>query len=201
MRLFYYLFLSLVGQLAATRPAQAQRVETPLPAFNQQRLQVNRTGLTVLGGWAVGNLIVNGLAVRNATGSDRAFYQMNLAWAGVDLALAGIGLLGSRRAKTELSVYESLEQQHRVEKIFLINTGLDVAYVVGGAYLLERAQARAENSDRNDGYGRALLLQGGFLLVFDGTMYALHRAHFNRNRKFWQRLEVAETGAGMQFRF
>lgn len=201
MRLLRYLLLSLVGELATHLPTHAQRPETTLPDFNQKRTELNRKGLTVLGGWAVGNLVANGLALRNATGSNKAFYQMNLAWAGVDLALAGIGVLGTRRARTDASVYESLEEQQKFEKLFLVNTGLDVAYVAGGFYLMERAKARPKNSERNDGYGRSLVLQGGFLFLFDGVMYAAHRAHFKRNSRFWRRLEVAERGVGVKVHF
>lgn len=199
MRLLHYLLLSLIGELAINRPVQAQQSETTLPVFNQKRLDLNRKGMTVLGGWAGANLLANGLALRHAAGSDKAFYQMNLAWAGVDLALAGLGLLGNRRAKTDLSVYESLEEQHKTEKLFLVNAGLDVAYLTGGLYLKERDTPK--NADRNEGYGNAILVQGSFLLLFDGAMYAVHRAHFKRNKGFWRRLEAAEGGVGISVRF
>ncbi|MCY7352448.1 MAG: hypothetical protein LH606_17605 [Cytophagaceae bacterium] len=201
MRLFHYLFLSLVGELATNRPVQAQRVETTLPVFNQQRQRITESGMFTVTAWGAGNLIANGLSLKNASGSNKAFYQMNMAWGAVDLLLGGVGLLGNRRAKTDLSVYESLEEQQKIEKIFLVNAGLDVAYVTGGFYLRERAKAQEKNSERNEGYGRSLVLQGGFLLLFDGAMYAVHRAHFKRNKGFWQRLEVAGSGVGVKVNF
>ncbi len=201
MRLLRFLLFSLLSELAASRSAQAQRSSETLDAFNARGLRLTHSGMTVLGAWGAGNLVANGLALRNASGSDKAFYQMNLAWAGVDLVLAGVGFLGSRRAKTGLRAYETLEEQQKTEKLFLVNAGLDVAYVTGGFYLMERAKSRLENSEKNDGYGRSLILQGGFLLLFDGVMYAVHRGHFKKNKGFWQRLEVAESGVGMKVSF
>ena len=38
-----------------------------------------------------------------------------------------------------------------------------------------------ENNPQLNGYGKSLILQGSFLLLFDGLMYALNR----RNRKIF----------------
>jgi hypothetical protein len=61
------------------------------------------------------------------------------------------------------------------EKTLLINSALDVGYI-GTGFLLKYFSTKA--SQRNDllkGYGNSLILQGGFLLVFDLVLYALLR--------------------------
>jgi len=58
-----------------------------------------------------------------------------------------------------------------------------VAYVATGFYLRERARSRPtiRRRDQLKGYGQSLLLQGGFLLAFDGIMFAAQHRHGQRN--------------------
>jgi hypothetical protein len=85
-------------------------------------------------------------------GSDdrsRGFWGMSGAWALVNAGIAYAGLLGSE--PDGLSLHNTL----------LINAGLDVLYVLGGAYML----SRPEETWR--GGGLAIIVQGAFLLAFD----------------------------------
>ena len=54
-----------------------------------------------------------------------------------------------------------------------------MAYLATGVYLLEKSRnpTAAGSSARWRGYGQSLLLQGGFLLLFDGVQYAAHHRH------------------------
>ena len=48
--------------------------------------------------------------------------------------------------------------------------GLDVCYMLAGAILKNRAgRMCSDNQARNIGFGNSLILQGGFLFVFDGV--------------------------------
>lgn len=191
--------LTVLAALLGLGTAVAQT--SSLEAFDRDRLRLNQRGLTVLGTWAAGNLVANGLLLNGTSGRDRAFHQMNLAWGAVNLTLAGVGMLTSRRRQaTESSAYQSLRAQQATEQIFLVNTALDVAYVLGGLYLTERSNTRPNpaQGERLRGQGQAIVLQGAFLFLFDGAMYAVHRRHFNRNQTFWQRLDVADTGIGLK---
>lgn len=62
-----------------------------LSEYNQSRLDINKSGMIILGGWAAGNLLINPIIGRNATGSDKYFYQMNAWWNAVNLTIAGFG--------------------------------------------------------------------------------------------------------------
>jgi hypothetical protein len=95
---------------------------------------------------------------------------MNAFWNTVNLGLSIGGLLQERKLKIK-SLQDLNTRQKKLEKIFLINGGLDLVYMgVGTGLLLSKNE-----SDIKKGYGQSLLLQGGFLMLFDGTMYFLHK--------------------------
>lgn len=191
------LFLSLFLSISTTIFSQ----NLTLPNFNQERLDLNRKGMTVLGSWAGANLITNGILLSNASGSDKAFYQMNIYWNVVNGALAGLGLLQKSKNQANMSAFQTLEEQSSTEKIFLLNTGLDVAYVVGGVYLLEKSKNSNSDQDMLKGYGQSVILQGGFLLLFDGIMYAVHRSHLKKGRVIFENLTFTGNSVGLNIRF
>jgi hypothetical protein len=172
-----------------------------LTNFNQERLDLNRKGMTVLGSWAGANLITNGILLANASGRDKAFHQMNIYWNVVNGALAGLGLLQKSKNQASMSAFQTLEEQHGTEKIFLVNTALDVAYVVGGVYLLEKSKDPNANQEQLRGYGQSVILQGGFLLLFDGIMYAVHRSHLKKGRVIFENLSFTGNSVGVNVRF
>jgi hypothetical protein len=172
-----------------------------LPTFNQERLDLNRKGMTVLGSWAGANLITNGILLANASGRDKAFYQMNIYWNVVNGALAGLSLLQKSKNQADMSAFQALEEQNSTEKIFLLNTGLDVAYVVGGVYLLEKSKNSTSDQDMLKGYGQSVILQGGFLLLFDGIMYGVHRSHLKKGRVIFENLSFTGNSFGLNIRF
>jgi hypothetical protein len=172
------------------------------PNFNQERIDLNRKGLTVLGSWAGANLITNGiLLANNSSGSDKYFYQMNLYWNVVNGALAGLGVLGAKKTQGNLSAFQTLEEQSSTEKTFLVNTGLDVAYVMTGVYLLEKSKNSTDSQDMLKGYGQSVILQGGFLLLFDGIMYGVHRSHLKKRKAIFENLTFTGNQAGFVWRF
>lgn len=165
----------------------------PLQNFNQERLDLNRKGMTILGSWAGANLITNGILLSNASGSDKAFFKMNIYWNVVNGAFAGLGLLQKSKNQATMSPFQSLEEQSSTEKIFLFNTGLDVAYVMGGIYLLEKSNNVSSDQEMLKGYGQSVILQGGFLLLFDGIMYGVHRSHLKKDELYLKILVLRET--------
>ena len=62
------------------------------------------------------------------------------------------------------------KERNKLKKTLAINMGLDVCYMLAGAILKNRAgRMTSENQARNIGFGNSLVLQGGFLFVFDGV--------------------------------
>ena len=183
--------LLLAGLLvpAALRPLRAQSVADTLRAarfaappgrFEAERRRLDQRGLAVLGGWAAGNLLASGIATGQTDGSAHYFHQMNIGWGAINLALAATGYAAARRAPAGAPTDRAgaVRGQLRTENLYLFNAGLDVAYLATGLFLLEKSHnPAADNPNRWRGYGQSLLLQGGFLLLFDGAQYAAHHRH------------------------
>ncbi len=144
--------------------------------LNNQR-SINKSGMYTLLGWSSTNIIAGTIASTQTEGSARYFHQMNAMWNTVNLGLSIGGLLQERKLKIK-SLEDLNTRQKKLEKIFLINGGLDLVYMgVGTGLLLSK-----NDTDTKQGYGQSLLLQGGFLMLFDGTMYFLHKS--NRIREY-----------------
>ena len=191
------LFLSLFLSFSTTIFSQ----NLTLPNFNQERNELNRKGMTILGSWAGANLITNGILLANSSGSDKYFYQMNVYWNVVNGALAGLGVLGAKKTQGNLSAFQTLEEQSSTEKTFLVNTGLDAAYVMTGVYLLEKSKNSADSQDMLKGYGQSVILQGGFLLLFDGIMYGVHRSHLKKGKVIFGNLTFTGNQVSFVWRF
>ncbi len=105
----------------------------------------------VLGVWAVGSVIAGAaLAARPRT---RGAGRQTLLWGAVDGAIVTGGALARRR--------RGPTDPARLRQVLLVNAGLDVGYVATGAALVRHG--------RWAGDGRAVVVQGAFLLVLDAT--------------------------------
>ncbi|WP_373513486.1 hypothetical protein [Persicitalea sp.] len=164
--------------LLLTVSARAQ--SNALEDLNQSRLKVQTTGMWVLSSWAVANIAYGGVAAARGEGSNKYFNRMNVYWNVVNLGIAAPSLIGALRQKKSppTTLDQSIEDLHSIEKTLLFNAGLDLAYVASGAYLLERAKNTPDKQDRFQGFGQSIILQGGFLLLFDAANYlALRKSH------------------------
>lgn len=143
-----------------------------LLAFNQQRLEKQRVSMMVLGGWAASNIVLGGVLASQRTGEDRYFHLMNAGWNAVNLGLAAAGYYSAVNTDPgALDLYGSMQAHYNTQKIFLFNAGLDVGYMAGGLYLMERAKNTTDRPERLRGFGKSIVLQGGFLFVFDLAAY------------------------------
>ena len=170
-----------------------------LTELNAKRLQNNRRGMLVLGSWAVGNIAYSGVRAIRTNGERQRFHEMNVFWNEVNLGIAIPGYLTSRKNK-ELSLAVSMRAQSQIEKSLLFNTGLDVGYMAAGLYLRELGRNRTdvEERDRFTGWGQSLVLQGGFLFVYDIAMFIVHRRHGERGiMKLLDNVQFSGTGIGL----
>ena len=196
MHLRTTLLLLLLLVLCTCVPAQElMQPELDLPL---ERVAHQRNAMLVLGGWAVGNIGL-GLALRaNSTGETRRFHEMNAIWNGVNLGIAGFGYYAALREPATLGAFAALEKEQTFQKVLLFNAGLDVGYMLGGMYLLERGRRPAADTDRLRGYGKAVLLQGGFLFVFDLVNYFVASG---RNDGYGLLLGAVGEGVGLRWAF
>ena len=92
-----------------------------------------------------------------------------LVWGAIDAAIAGFGLLTLRRKLKRPDADHPdvlLRETRNLRRLLLINAGLDVLYIVAGGVVLY-----ALTTDFARGNGVGIIVQGGFLLLFD-TFYA-----------------------------
>lgn len=173
-----------------------------LTDFNQQRINRQKTGMLVLGGWAVAN-IAGGLVLQNNTdGSDKYFHLMNAGWNGVNLAIAGLGYYGAMNSDpSSLDMMGTIQEQYKFQKILLFNAGLDIGYMAGGLYLIERSKNTANNPERLKGFGRSIILQGGFLFAFDLVNYFIHASHNEALSPLLSSIYFTGSNAGLVLQF
>ena len=177
----------------------AQGDAPTLLRLNGATLDHQQTAMKLLGGYALVN-IAGGLALRaGSTGSARYFYEMNALWNTVNLGIAGFGYLASLKADPAAwTLTEGLRENQQFAKILLFNAGLDVGYLMGGLYLRERARRPEANGERLTGFGNAILLQGGFLLVFDLVNYFVANG---RGRELELLIGPVGEGLGLRLQF
>lgn len=84
----------------------------------------------------------------------RGFWFMSALWAAIDAAIAWYGLVAPP------------SPADRLADILFANLGADVLYLAAGVVLVTRAKPLVR------GFGRAVLVQGGFLLAFDAYFWS-----------------------------
>ena len=157
--------------ILAALPVGAQGL-TDLEVINQTRLDYNQQGMLILGTWAVVNLILGALASFRTSGQTQAFHQMNAFWNVVNLGIAGFGFWQASQGAF-LNFWEVLVAQQQIEKVLLANAALDFGYIALGLYLIERGKRVVK--DKWVGFGKSIVLQGAFLLLFDAILYGFQQ--------------------------
>lgn len=181
------LTIAMVGLLVLSDATAAfgQSHSSTLTDFNERRINITRKGMLALSGWALSNIAAGSYGYFSRQGKTKYFHQMNVAWNVVNLS---IGLFAYQQSLNSVpsafNLSESLNEAHAIENILLLNIGLNVAYIATGSYLWERGIRKG--NDRLKGYGPSLVLQGGFLLLFDSILYTLNR---NNNQQVYEIIE------------
>jgi hypothetical protein len=169
-----------------------------LVEFNSERNQIDKHLMISLGSWATSNFVLSGIGWASVPKSEAYyFHQMNVLWNTVNIALAIPGYFKAKNDNRTLTLNETKKIQRKTQNIFLLNTGLDVVYISSGFLLRNSAQLNLSERERFKGFGNALILQGGFLFIFDLTAYAIHKCHAN---KFLNKLEMSSNGLGFTWK-
>ena len=171
----------------------------------QRHDKLTKTGLTILSGWSLASITSGLIGQNNTDGEQKYFYKKNILWGGINLGISGLGLLrlaiSPKKTYTSASAFKQIETTQR---IFLFNTGLDLAYVGLGLYTRERANRfTGDKHDKLLGSGNSLIVQSSFLTLFDGVMYLLHSKNRNRLDVKLENLSLYATpkGLGLAYRF
>lgn len=191
---------SLILTLLIASSLQAQS-DSLFQTIVQKQFKLQRTSTRILAGWSVANLSVSGIAIGQASGSNKYFHEMNLYWNVVNVGIAGMGLLSLRKQPTSPTVSSVVKEHYTLQKSLLLNSGLDIAYVTSGLWLLDKSKTEMTQvrSERFRGFGQAVVIQGGFLLVFDLANYIIHRADSPRLHRLLDQVNLSGNGIRMKF--
>ena len=114
----------------------------------------------------------------------------------MNLGIAIPAYLGARkRLKKVYDIPGSFKLQRQQETLYAVNIGADALYIGSGVFLQEFGNRYSTKvNDLMKGIGYSLIMQGGFLMVFDTVMLIVHKRHWKKNeRKIWEQLEFNGT--------
>jgi hypothetical protein len=158
--------LVLALSLGQMTPEQVQKV-------NQDRLALERGGMWVLTGWSTINLVGGGAGLFAAEDPEwRAFHGMSALFNVINLGLSINGLVKAYTGPTNLSLEASRKASQDAQLGYGIPLATDPLYLALGAILLWQGNVRS--SPVLKGFGKSLLLQGLFLIIFDFAMLTAH---------------------------
>ena len=180
----------------------AQR-DSLIYSMDKHRIQSQQNGMLVLGTWSLGN-IVSGVILKSQTqGSESYFHQMNALWNSVNLGIAAMGYLKSIKEQPTSDPMAAIEKHLQLEKSLLFNTGLDLAYITAGAWMIERSknQIDLQKMAQLKGFGKSLIVQGSFLFVFDACFYAIASRNSKDLKRAVSLFFITPSGIGIQKTF
>ncbi len=155
--------------------------------------RLNTKGMLVLGSWSAANLATGIYGNLNTTGQAKYFHQMNWMWNTVNAGLAAYSLVKSRQKIDSLGMDHARAMNSKFQSLYLFNAGLDVVYMLGGTGLLIASQNATLRKDQFAGYGKSILMQGGFLFLFDAAMFVFHK------RQTLPKVKPIPNGIGLVF--
>ena len=117
-----------------------------------------------------------------------------------------MGYIGARKAMARrYDLADNEKAQLSIEKLYVFNFGLDLAYIAGGFFLREKGMntSNIKSQDQLKGYGSSIVVQGGFLLLMDGVMIMLHHKNSIRLNNKLKNLEtgIGPDGLGLTYTF
>jgi hypothetical protein len=164
--------------------------------FRTEQIELVRNTLSILSLWAIISIsigFIGGLINRKRRGSFWFhFLIMSGSWGLINLGIAQWGLLHNVNNEALISeLVELWKYQKSLETTLLVNTILDIVYVMSGLLLLERSY-RSNNPLRLKGFGFAIIVQASFLILFDLSFYLILLDHGQTlERAVYSLLEVA----------
>ena len=117
--------------------------------------------------WGVASVVIGVLLQRHRNPLWKGIGTQSAGWGVIDALIAlGGGIIMQNKIASLPNPGDEQAQQKEKSSLKMIlwgNTALDVFYVLGGAWL-----ARSDKGDGvRRGHGLGIMLQGGFLFVFD----------------------------------
>jgi len=164
--------------------------------------RVNKNGMLILGGWAIANMAYGAYGSIHYKHEKKYFHQMNLMWNVVNAGIAGFALYNFATTDYSILTHEQMLNEHlETQKLYLINAGLDLAYIAGGAYLVHKSKSSLNYPHLLEGYGKSVILQGGFLFVFDVVMYLIQTKQTSNFYRIAENVNLTTQGFSLTLSF
>lgn len=189
------LVLGLAGILGS--PSAKSQQEINLETYRLEQTKLQRNGMYVLSGWAAANMISGAYFSSRTEGTAKYFHKMNLYWNAVNGILAGAALYKLSHKNKAATFAEVNRQQQSMEKTLLFNVGLDIAYVIAGTLLVEKSRNNVDKRSQYKGFGNSIIIQGGFLLLFDGVLYSLFHHKGKKLDKVLEKVQITPGANGV----
>lgn len=125
-----------------------------------------RRAMGVLTGWSVLSVGMGTAQLFSANPQIKGFGMQNLSWGLIDGLIAGYATYDLNK-KLQSGRLNLVEERQTFRKVLLINTFLDLLYIGTGAAMMKYGSSKWQ------GHGAGIVLQGSFLLLFDGINYGL----------------------------
>ena len=143
-------------------------------SFHKEFYKTQQNSLLLLSSWSVGNLALSPFLGNNfkvfrnnfvgPVSTNDYFHQMNFNWNLLNAGIVGMShFLVYKDQRKPWNIQELSLRKKKAEKSIIINMGLDVAYIISGLLIKQSDK----NLHINQGYGNSLILQGGYLLLYD----------------------------------
>jgi hypothetical protein len=205
----FLLLFALLTSICTTSKAQLkpsfQSAYTDSLALDMDfmRNKTEKRAMTVLGTWSILNLSSSLVLSQKTSGIEKQFHTMNGLWNIVNGGLALSGFMQSRKAQLSSDAVDAMNKYHKLERTLIFNAGLDLAYMATGLYLEERGkhELNLKRSEQLQGFGKSLMLQGGFLLVFDAIFYSSLRYQSSYFKNLMQIVWLRNGSAGINIHF
>jgi hypothetical protein len=170
------LFCFIIFQLSIVNCQLSFAQEIWIPeAFVQTQGRLNKDGAIALSFWAIGNITYSGIQYGKTSGETQRFHQMGIFWNSANLALAIPKFIrGYKIYKGKVDLKLDLYNPRKYMKQYLFSSCIDLLYIGTGA-LINGRSSHARDPERAAGFGKSIMVQGGFLLSFDAVMFLLQR--------------------------
>ena len=198
-----YIILVALFFLAERTQAQVISFKDTVAKYNEARMRINKTGMKVLGAWGIASIADGGIGYFTAKKDEwKYFHEMNAAWGLINTGIAAISLSRARKEAAGRINYEDAYVRYKAtKKLYLINAGLDVVYIAAGVGLVKYSESAKNNPEIWSGFGKSVVIQGVFLLIFDNVMYTSHARYNSLWFRLMNEIHVSNTGIGVNHSF
>tara|TARA_Y100000589_G_scaffold193120_1_gene182803 strand:+ start:13431 stop:13967 length:537 start_codon:yes stop_codon:yes gene_type:complete len=140
--------------------------------FQKKIFKIQQQSTLVFSGWSILNIGISPLCSKNLFNpvtSNEHFHLSNFNWNLFNAGFAGLSHYSVyTNSQKNWSIPDLNKRKKRLERVLAVNVALDFIYIASG-FLLKHATNPDDlvNYPAFNGGGNSLILQGGFLLIYD----------------------------------